>query len=316
MQSHTLSRAEFLRVSAAAVVAAAVGATSDGGRRAAAGAANAAPITTRKIPSSGAALPVIGVGTWQVFDAGASAAERAPLALVLETLFAGGGSVVDSSPMYGRAEGVAGDLLAAAKTRDKAFIATKVWTRGRAEGVAQMERSFALFKTDKIDLMQVHNLLDCETHLQTLRGWKAEGRIGFIGVTHYTSSAYGELEAVLRKEKLDFVQLNYAMDDRAAEKVLLPLAADRGIAVLVNRPFGGGGLLRTLKGRALPVWAAEIGCNSWAQILLKFIVSHPAVTCAIPGTAKPEHMLDNLDAGRGVMPDAGFREKMAAAIAS
>ena len=316
MQSHTLSRAEFLRVSAAAVVAAAVGATADGGGRAAAGAANAAPIMTRKIPSSGAALPVIGVGTWQVFDAGASAAERAPLALVLETLFAGGGSVVDSSPMYGRAEGVAGDLLAAAKTRDKAFIATKVWTRGRAEGVAQMERSFALFKTDKIDLMQVHNLLDCETHLQTLRGWKAEGRIGYIGVTHYTSSAYGELEAVLRKEKLDFVQLNYAMDDRAAEKVLLPRAADRGIAVLVNRPFGGGGLLRTLKGRALPVWAAEIGCTSWAQILLKFIISHPAVTCAIPGTAKPEHMLDNLDAGRGVLPDAALREKMAAAIAS
>ena len=306
-----LSRAEFLRISAAAVVATAVG-----GGRTAAGAANPAPVMTRKIPSSGAALPAIGVGTWQVFDVGAGAAERAPLAQVLETLFAGGGTVVDSSPMYGRAEGVAGDLLAASNSRAKAFIATKVWTRGRAEGIAQMERSFGLFKTDKIDLMQVHNLLDCDTHLQTLRGWKADGRIGYIGVTHYTSSAYRELEVVLRKEKLDFVQLNYAMDDRAAEKVLLPLAADKGIAVLINRPFGGGGLLRTLKGRALPAWAAEVGCTSWAQILLKFIVSHPAVTCTIPGTAKPEHMLDNLDAGRGVLPDAAMREKMAAAIAS
>ena len=304
-----LSRAEFLLASAAAVVAAAVG-----GRAASAGAAGTAPVLTRAIPSSGAALPVIGVGTWQVFDVGSSATERAPLAQVLETLFAGGGTVVDSSPMYGRAEGVAGDLLADAKIRDKAFIATKVWTRGRAEGIAQMQRSFALFKTEKIDLMQVHNLLDCDTHLATLRGWKSEGRVGYIGVTHYTSGAYRE--DVLRKEKLDFVQLNYSIDDRAAEKVLLPLAADRGIAVLINRPFGGGGLLRTLKGRALPAWAPEIGCTSWPQILLKFILSHPAVTCAIPGTGKPEHMLDNLEAGRGFLPDAGLREKMAASLAS
>jgi diketogulonate reductase-like aldo/keto reductase len=243
-------------------------------------------------------------------------AERQPLSAVLAALFAAGGSVVDSSPMYGRAEGVAGDLLAEAGTRDKAFIATKVWTRGRAEGIAQMERSFQLFKTKKIDLMQVHNLVDCDTHLQTLRAWKAEGRIGYIGVTHYTSSAYGDLEAVLRRETPDFVQLNYAMDDRAAEKTILPLAAEKGIAVIINRPFGGGGLLRSLKGRALPSWAAEIGCTSWAQILLKFIISHPAVTCAIPGTGKPEHMLDNLEAGRGPLPNTSMRETMAASIAS
>lgn len=305
-----LSRAEFLRASVAAVAAAAFS-----GKASAGGTDSPAPILKRPIPSSKAMLPVIGVGTWQGFDV-ASAAERAPLAQVLETLFAGGGSVVDSSPMYGRAEGVAGDLLAQAKSRGKAFIATKVWTRGRAEGIAQMERSFALFKTDKIDLMQVHNLLDCSTHLQTLRGWKADGRIGYIGVTHYTSGAFGELEAVLRSEQLDFVQLNYALDDRDAEKTLLPLAADKGIAVLVNRPFGGGGLLGRLKVRALPPWAADIGCTSWAQILLKFIISHPAITCAIPGTAKPAHMLDNLQAGRGVLPDAAMREKMAAAIAS
>lgn len=269
---------------------------------------------TRPIPSTGARLPAIGLGTWQVFDVGSSVAERAPLADVLKALFAAGGSVVDSSPMYGRSEAVAGELIEAQGARTKAFIATKVWTRGKAEGIAQMERSMALLRTPTIDLMQVHNLVDYKTHLDTLRGWKKDGRVKYVGVTHYTPSAFAELESVLRDEKLDFVQLDYAADDRAAEKLLLPLALDKGIAVLVNRPFGGGGLMRSLKGKPLPAFAGEIGCTSWAQLLLKFILAHPAITCAIPGTSKPEHMKDNMQAGVGSLPDAALREKIAAAV--
>jgi diketogulonate reductase-like aldo/keto reductase len=271
---------------------------------------------TRPIPSSGQPLPVIGLGTWQGFDVGTGADERKPLSDVLAALYTAGGSVVDSSPMYGRSEGVAGDLIEASGARPKTFIATKVWTRGKAEGIAQMEQSMALLKSGKtIDLMQVHNLVDYKTHLDTLRGWKMDGRVKYIGVTHYTPSAFAELEAVLRAEPLDFVQLNYAVNDRAAEKTLLPLAKDKGIAVLVNRPFGGGGTLRGLKGKPLPDFAAEIGCTSWAQVLLKFILAHPAVTCAIPGTAKPQHMADNVKAGMGAPPDGTMREKIAAATA-
>jgi diketogulonate reductase-like aldo/keto reductase len=269
---------------------------------------------TRPIPSTGAALPVIGCGTWRTFDVGDSPQKRAPLAQVLGVLFEAGGSVIDSSPMYGRAEAVVGDLLSAAHARDKAFIATKVWTTGRAAGIAQMQRSMQLLRTDRIDLMQVHNLVDWRTHLATLRGWKRDGRINYLGVTHYTSSAYDQLEAVMRSEALDFVQLNYAIDDRAAERRLLPLAADRGIAVLVNQPFGGGGLLASLRNKPLPDWAPEIECHSWAQILLKFVLGHPAVTCAIPGTSRPEHMQENARAGFGALPDAAFRAKMVASL--
>lgn len=275
---------------------------------------NEGRMQTRKIPSSGEELPVIGLGTWQVFDVGSGSAERAPLAEVLKALYAAGGSVVDSSPMYGLSEGVAGDLIENLGARQKTFIATKVWTRGKAEGVAQMQRSLQLFKTDKIDLMQVHNLLDYKAHLDTLSGWKQEGRVRYVGVTHYTPSAFAELEAVLRSEKLDFVQLDYAANDRAAEKVLLPLCQDKGIAVLVNRPFGGGGLMRRLKGVPLPDFASEVGATSWAQLLLKFIIAHPAITCAIPGTAKPEHMADNVKAGMGVLPDKKMRERIASAV--
>jgi diketogulonate reductase-like aldo/keto reductase len=271
---------------------------------------------TRPIPSTGAPLPVVGCGTWRTFDVGSSAAERAPLADVLRVLFETGGTVIDSSPMYGAAEGVVGDLLNASQARGKAFIATKVWTRGRAQGIAQMQESMKRLRNDRIDLMQIHNLLDWRTHLATLRAWKREGRITYLGVTHYTSTAYAELEAVLRAEKLDFVQLNYAMNDRAAEQRLLPLAADRGIAVLVNQPFGGGDLIRSLRGRPLPDWTAEIGCESWAQILLKFVLGHPAVTCVIPGTSRPQHMLDNARAGTGKMPDEALRKKMAAALSA
>lgn len=268
----------------------------------------------RKIPSTGESLPVIGCGTWRTFDVGASPQERAPLAEVLSVLFDAGGSVIDTSPMYGAAEGVVGDLLATAGTRDKAFIATKVWTSGRDAGIAQMRQSMKLLRTERIELMQIHNLLDWRAHLPTLRAWKAEGRIRLLGVTHYTESAHAELETVLKAEKWDFVQLNYALDDRAVERRLLPLAAERGIAVLVNQPFGGGGLLRKLLPRKQPAWAAEIGCTSWAQLLLKFVLANPAVTCVIPGTGKPEHMRDNAQAGLGLYPDAAMLKRMTAEI--
>ena len=307
-----ISRATFLRGAACAVSACALG----GPLLAQKTSEKPEKMQTRPIPSTGAPLPVVGCGTWRTFDVGSGAAERAPLADVLRVLFEAGGSVIDSSPMYGAAEGVVGDLLTASQARAKAFIATKVWTRGRAQGIAQMQESMKRLRTDRIDLMQIHNLLDWRTHLATLRAWKREGRITYLGVTHYTSTAYAELEAVLRAEKLDFVQLNYAMNDRAAEQRLLPLAAARGIAVLVNQPFGGGDLIRSLRGRPLPDWAPEIGCESWAQILLKFVLGHPAVTCVIPGTSRPQHMLDNARAGSGKMPDEAFRKKMAAALSA
>ncbi len=201
--------------------------------------------------------------------------------------------------MYGRAEAVLGELLAASGDRGKAFLATKVWARGRSAGIAQMEQSFAFLQANRIDLMQIHNLLDWRTHLPTLRGWKQAGRIRYLGITHYTASAYPEVEAVLRAEKVDFLQINYALDDRAAEDRVLPLARDRGVAVIVNTPFGGGGLLRRLRDKKLPGWAAEIGCANWAQVLLKFALSHSAVTCVIPGTSSAAHMRENATAGQG-----------------
>jgi diketogulonate reductase-like aldo/keto reductase len=269
---------------------------------------------TRPIPSSGEPLPVIGCGTWRTFDVGSSSAARAPLAEVLRVLFAAGGSVIDSSPMYGSSEEVVGDLLAATGARDEAFSATKVWTTGRQAGIAQMQRSMELLQASRIDLMQVHNLVDVRMHLPTLRAWKEEGRIRYLGVTHYTPSAYDQLEAVMRSERLDFVQLDYALDDRTAEQRLLPLAAERGIAILVNRPFGGGGLLGRLGRSKLPEWAAEIGCTSWAQILLKFVLANPAVTCVIPATSNPQHMSDNVQAGLGTYPNAALRTRMIAAL--
>jgi aryl-alcohol dehydrogenase-like predicted oxidoreductase len=269
---------------------------------------------TRKIPATGEMLPVVGCGTWRTFDVGTSAGERARLAEVLKVLFETGGSVIDSSPMYGRAEGVVGDLLAAAGSRDKAFLATKVWTTGRDAGIAQMRRSFELMRTDRIDLMQIHNMLDWQAHLPTLQAWKKEGRIRLIGVTHYTAGAHGALEAVLRLGGFDFVQVDYSIEDRSAEENLLRFAQDNGIAVLINLPFGGGDLLRRLSGRKLPGWAAEIGCTSWAQILLKFVLAHPGVTCVIPGTSKPEHMRDNAQAGVGPYPDAALMKRMVADV--
>jgi diketogulonate reductase-like aldo/keto reductase len=307
-QRSGISRAEFLRLALAGAVG--LGLQRAAGAQPSPG-APAVQLQRRRIPSSGEALPLIGVGTWQTFDVGPGAAEREPLLQTLSTLFAAGGSVIDSSPMYGRSEQVTGDLLAALHARERSFIATKVWTRGREEGIRQMQRSMQLLRAQRIDLMQIHNLLDWRIHLATLRAWKEEQKIRYLGITHYTASAFDEMEAVMRSEQLDFVQLNYSLDDRAAERRLLPLAAERGIAVIVNQPFGGGGLLRSLAKTPLPPWAGEIDCDSWAQVLLKYVVSHPAVTCAIPGTAKPQHMAENCRAGTGTLPDEAMRRTMA-----
>jgi len=265
----------------------------------------------RTIPSSGESLPVIGVGTWERFDVGAKDPKRAALQEVLATLFVAGGRVIDSSPMYGKAEGVVGELLSAMPDAPRPFIATKVWTRGKREGVAEMERSEKLMG-GRLDLIQVHNLLDWRQHVETLGAWKASGRIRYTGITHYTPSAHAELESVMRAAPWDFVQLDYSLEDRAAEARLLPLAAQRGMGVIVNRPLGGGGLIRRLMKKLLPDWAKEAGCGSWAELLLKFILAHPAVTCVIPGTGDPKHMAEFVKAGSGPLPDAALLARLRA----
>jgi diketogulonate reductase-like aldo/keto reductase len=261
----------------------------------------------RVFPQVQLKLPKIGLGTWQTFDVGNDRAARAPLREVLQLL---DGNVVDSSPMYGSSESVAGDLIAELGIRDRLFIATKVWTTGREVGIAQMETSFKRLRVKVMDLMQVHNLLDVSTHTKTLRQWKEQGRVRYIGITHYTASAYAEVERWLKTGGYDFVQINYSLAEREAEKRLLRLAAEREVKVIINRPFAGAALFSRAKGKPLPPWAAELGIASWAQYFLKWIVSHPAVTCAIPGTGRPDHMRDNLAAGRGPMPDAATRQRM------
>jgi aryl-alcohol dehydrogenase-like predicted oxidoreductase len=274
----------------------------------------ATSINTKPIPRTGELLPVIGLGTWQTFDVGRSESDRAPLREVLRDFARLGGKVIDSSPMYGQSESVVGDLAAELKLHNQLFIATKVWTSGRDAGIRQMEESFRRLRTERVDLMQIHNLVDWRTHLTTLRQWKNDGRIRYVGVTHYTASAYQQLAAVLEKEELDFVQLNYSIAEREAETRLLPLAADRRVAVLVNRPFAQAQLFRKVRGKPLPPWAKEIGCAGWAQFFLKFVVSHPSVTCAIPATSKVQHLIDNMQAGIGQLPDAKTRERMAKVV--
>lgn len=257
-------------------------------------------------------LPVIGLGTYKAFDVGSNSKDRAALSEVLLTLFSYGGSVIDSSPMYGRAEGVVGDLLGGTQSHGKAFLATKIWTSGRSAGVDQMKRSMQLLQRQCIDLMQIHNLVDWRTHLATLRAWKDEGRIRYLGITHYSSSAYSEMERIMRAEALDLVQLNYSLDEREAERRLLPLAAERGMGVLVNLPFGAGNLFRSLRGKPVPTWMREAGCETWSQVLLKFAISHAAVTCVIPGTGNPNHMDENCRAGLGPMLDESLRKRLVA----
>lgn len=258
-------------------------------------------------------LPAIGLGTWQTFDVGASETARKPLEEVLSLFVQLGGSVVDSSPMYGRSEDVLGDVAVKLGVRNKLFVATKVWTSGRTAGIRQMEESERKLR-GRVDLMQVHNLVDVDTHLETLKEWRAKKRIRFIGITHYTSSAYSDLATVMRRGGIDFVQLNYSLAEREAERSLLPLAQQLGVSVLVNRPFGAGSLFRETRGKAVPDFAKEIGCTSWAELFLKFVISHPAVTCAIPATSKPEHLRQNMRAGTGPMPDAAMRKRIADAV--
>lgn len=267
-------------------------------------------ILKRNIHSTGEKLPVVGLGTWQTFDVSTSQEQREPLKEVLKTLLQKGGAVVDSSPMYGRSEEVVGSLSTELKVNDKLFIATKVWTHGKDHGIRQMNDSLRLMRRKRIELMQIHNLTDWQTHINTLRAWKDEGKIRYIGVTHYTDSAHDRLVSIIGKEKVDFVQINYNLLERNAEKKLLPYAQDNGVAVLINQPFASGSLFQKVRGKTLPSWAREFDCNSWAQFFLKFIVSHPAVTCAIPGTAKPHHMLDNMGAAFGKLPSDKARQQM------
>jgi aryl-alcohol dehydrogenase-like predicted oxidoreductase len=269
----------------------------------------------RKIPSSGEALPLIGLGTSGPFEVSAEPAQRAPLRQVLQAFFAAGGRLIDTSPMYSSAEQVLGELLSA-DMQQRAFLATKVWTRGERAGIEQMTRSQQLLQRQQLDLIQVHNLVDLDTQLKTLRAWKEAGRVRYLGVTHYTVSAHAELAGVLARERLDFVQCNYSPLTRAAEQRLLPLAAERGVAVLVNRPFEDGALFQAVRGQALPPWAADLDAASWGQLALKFIAAHPAVTCIIPAPGKVEHLQDNLAGGRGRLPDARQREQIARAFAA
>lgn len=274
--------------------------------------ARAAPLE-RSIPATGERLPAIGMGTWLTFDVSAGADRNARLP-VLREFFAGGGTVLDSSPMYGFAEAALGELVPRAKPA-RVFNATKVWTPLRALGVKQMEESFAHWGVARFDLMQVHNMLDWETHLATLKDWKAAGRIRYIGITTSHGRREEALLAAMRRERFDFVQFSYSFADRDAEKRLLPYARERGAAVIVNRPFDGGSLFGEVKGKPLPGWAAEIDCANWAQVFLKFVISHPAVTCAIPATSSPAHMRENMGALAGRLPDEALRRRMAADVA-
>jgi aryl-alcohol dehydrogenase-like predicted oxidoreductase len=264
----------------------------------------------RTIYSTGEKLPVVGLGSWQQFDVGTSSEERSPLIGVLKKMHELGGRIIDASPMYGRAEQVIGDLSSELNLNDQFFLASKVWTTGRQHGIDQMTETMARMGRKKIDLMQVHNLQDYPTHILTLRDWKHQGKTKYIGVTHYVDSAHPQLEEIVKSKAVDFAQFNYSIRSRNAEKSLLPAALDHGVAVVINEPFDQGALFRKVKGKSLPPWAAEYGMESWAQFFLKYIISHPAVTCVIPGTSDVMHVEDNMKAGFGRMPDPVTRKKM------
>jgi diketogulonate reductase-like aldo/keto reductase len=269
-----------------------------------------ATLIKRSIPCTGELLPVVGLGTWQTFDVGPSPVSRADVKEVLRLFADLGGTLIDSSPMYGRSEEVVGDLSVALKLQKKLFMATKVWTQGEQAGIKQMETSMREMQARPLDLMQIHNLVDWRTHIKTLRRWKEEQRIRYIGITHYLVSAFDELERIIKTEPIDFVQLNYNIATRDAAKRLLPLAAEKKIAVIVNRPFESGALFSAVKGKPLPAWANDFDCQSWGQFFLKYILGHPAITCVIPATAKPKHLTDNMQAGYGRLPDEATRKKM------
>ena len=272
--------------------------------------ADPAPLLTRTIPKTGEAIPILGIGSWITLNVGDDPDLRADRLKVVQAFFDEGGRMIDSSPMYGSSEEVIGWCLARIADRARVFSTTKVWTPTRWLGEKQMENSFALWGVDRFDLMQVHNLLDWEAHLETLLAWKAEGRIRYIGVTTSHGRRHDDLAAIMASQPIDFVQFTYNVLDREAETRLLPLAAERGLAVIINRPFRGGDLIDRVEGRPLPGWAAEIGCANWAQVFLKFIIAHPAVTCAIPATSRVDHLYENMGAGRGALPDPAMRARM------
>lgn len=273
-------------------------------------AGHSATMLQRTIPSTGEKLPVVGLGTWLQFDVGTDASAREPLIAVLQRMQEMGGRLIDSSPMYGKAEAVVGDLTAASGHADKFFYATKVWTTGEQEGIRQMTDSMQKMRRRTIDLMQVHNMQDWQTHLKTMKQWKDEGKLRYTGITHYTDSAHDQLEKVVRSKAVDFVQFNYSIRERNAERSLLNAAKDNGVAVIINEPFASGSLFGLVKGKSLPAWASEYDINSWAQFFLKYILAHPAVNCVIPGTSNPKHVVDNMGAGYGKLPDEKGRRKM------
>jgi diketogulonate reductase-like aldo/keto reductase len=267
-------------------------------------------VIKKTIPSSGERLSVIGLGTSRTFDVDSDNAVTSPLMAVMQAFFDNGGQLIDSSPMYGNAEAVTGALVKQAANKQDIFTATKVWTDGKREGIEQMERSMQRLGVEQIDLMQIHNLRDWQTHIDTLVDWKAEGRIRYIGITTSHGRYHDELEEILQQLPLDFVQLSYNILNRTVEQRLLPIAREKGIATLINRPYQRGSLFRRVKGKSLPAWAAEFDCASWGQFFLKFIAAHPAVTCIIPATSKLKHMLDNMAAGYGRLPDEATRQRM------
>lgn len=298
-----LSRRTFLKLSAGAALAGAFGPL----RLKAAG----EPMSQRAIPASGERIPVIGLGTARTFDVPLeTVSAMEPLRGVLSNFFNAGGRLVDSSPMYGNAETVVGRLAAELGIAEALFMATKVWTRGREAGITQMRRSRERMGGDRLELIQVHNLMDLKTQLETLKSWREEGRVRYIGITHSRTSHHDDLARIVEREPIDFVQLNYNIAARNAEQRLLPVAADKGVATLINEPFETGSLFRRVRGAELPAWAGELDIASWAQFFLKFIVGHPAVTCAIPATSNPQHAADNAVAGHGRLPEAKERERM------
>jgi aryl-alcohol dehydrogenase-like predicted oxidoreductase len=264
----------------------------------------------RRVPKTGEAIPAVGLGTWQVFDVASDAKEKAQAEETLKVFVELRGRVIDSSPMYGSSESVTGELAATLGVKAKLFVATKVWTSGRQAGIRQMEESMRKLRVERLDLMQVHNLMDAPTHLATLREWKTAGRVRYLGVTHYHAGAHADLEKIIRPGDIDFVQVNYSLAEPEAGRRLLAAAADGGTAVIVNRPFAEGAMFRRVRDKPLPAWAREIGCASWAQFFLKWILGHPAVTCAIPGTRNPKHVADNLGAASGPLPDEAMRRRM------
>ena len=300
-----LTRKEFIKLTGAA------GLTLAGGLNTPALAQTfTSKMVKKPIPSSGELLPVVGFGTSRVFDVGRSQEERAPLLETLKVLYAAGGTLIDTAPMYGPAEAVVGDLVARLNSRNKSFIATKVLQNGKQEGIDQMNASFRKLKTSHVDLMQVHNLVDWQTQLGTLREMKQDKKIRYLGITHYTDNGTRELVEIMKQEQLDFVQCQYAMNARLVEEELLPLAQEKGVAILCNRPFGRGALFGKVKGKDLPAWAADLGIHSWAQYFLKYLLGHPAVTAVIPGTGRPDYARDNVLAGMSPLPDEKARKKM------